>query len=124
MTFTYRLDSSDTNEVAIAAIRLELGDANPDRGIKPDAENYTDEEIIYVYNQEDQLIGRAAARICEQQATAWSNVPRTMFGSLYDPRAVARNFRFRAAQLRQEHGRTVEGNQAFAIGVRREGTDL
>lgn len=122
MSFTYRLDSSDINEAAIAKIRLEVGDENTDRGIKTDGSNYSDEEILYIYNEEAQIIGRAAARICEQQATAWSSVPRTMFGSLYDPRAIARNFRYRAEQLRMEHGRTVTGSQAFAIGVKRAGT--
>jgi hypothetical protein len=122
MTFTYRLDSSDTTEVAIAAVRLEVGDNDDDRGIKPDGANYTDEEIAYILAQEDDIVGRAAARICEQMATAWASVPRTMFGSLFDPRAITRNFRFRAAELRKEYGKTTETGAAFAIATKRAGT--
>lgn len=123
MTFTYRLDSSDTTEVAIAAIRLEVGDADTKRGVKPGGENYTDEEIVYLYGQEDSNIGRTAARICEQQSAAWSSVPRTMFGSLFDPRAIARNFRFQADNLRQQHGMTTAGSHSFSVSVKRTGSN-
>jgi hypothetical protein len=124
MAFTYRLESSDTREVAIAQIRLEVGDQNSDRGIKPDGDNYSDEEIWHIYTAlEGQLIGRAAARICEQQATAWSSVPRTMFGSLFDPRHVGRGFMARAKDLRRQYGTTTLGSTSFSVNVKRAGSN-
>lgn len=119
MTVTYRLTSADLNEVAIAQIRLEVGDTSEERGIKPDGSNYQDDEIIYIYETEDSNVGRAAARICEQMATAWSSVPRTMFGSLFDPRKITWNFQKQAENLRMQHGITSATGTAFSVPTKR-----
>lgn len=119
MTVTYRLESDDLNEVAIAQIRLEVGDTSEERGIKPDGSNYQDDEIIYIYNSEAQIVGRAAARICEQMATAWSSVPRTMFGSLFDPRKITWNFLKQAERLRAQYGVTTTTGTAFSLPTKR-----
>jgi len=120
MTFTYRLDSADLNEANIAKIRLEIGDNDEERGIKPDASNFTDEEILYIFGEEDENVGRAAARICEQMATSWSSVPRTMFGSLFDPRAVVRNYMKQAENLRAIYGHTDDAAAgSFSVGMKR-----
>lgn len=117
--FTYRLDSADLREQNIAKIRLEVGDTSEERGIKPDGENYSDTEIFYLFTEEDESIGRAAARVCEQQATAWSSVPRTMFGSLFDPRHVGRNFMRQAEKLRRQYGYTDERSATFSASMKR-----
>lgn len=122
MAFTYNLSDTDLDAKHISQIRLEVGDTSQDRGIKPDGTNYTDEEILHIYNNEDEVVGRAAARICEQQATAWSSVPRTMFGSLMDPRHVGRNYMRQAETLRRQYGYTDARSLPFSIPVKRRGT--
>jgi len=119
MTVTYRLESPDLNEQAIAQIRLEVGDTSEERGIKPDGTNYQDDEIIYIYNLEGKVVGRAAARICEQMATSWSSVPRTMFGSLFDPRSIVRNYQRQAELLRNQHGTGTESAMPFSVAMKR-----
>jgi hypothetical protein len=120
--FTYRLNSSETREAAIAQVRLEVGDNDIERGIRPNGKNYTDDELWYIYELEDSIVGRAAARICEQMATAWSSVPRTMFGSLVDPRHVGRNYMRQAETLRAEYGYTDTQSSSFSIPMKRTGT--
>ena len=116
---TYKINSSDNTELNISAIRLEVGDTETTRGIKPNGKNYTDDEIIYLYDLEGQSIGRAAARICEQMANAWSSVPRTMFGSLFDPRHIGRNFMRQAETLRRQYGYFATESTSFSIAMKR-----
>lgn len=116
--FTYELNSSDLDIANISKIRLEVGDTDPERGIKPDGDNYTNAEILYVFNDEERIIGRAAARICELAAAAWTSVPRTMFGALFDPRLVAENFTKQSKELRGRHG-ISNGSSTFSVGVTR-----
>lgn len=117
--FTYNLSSDDIDEQRIAQIRLEVGDTDPERGIKPNGDNFTDEELLHIYSIEGEIIGRAAARICEQMANAWTSVPRTMFGALFDPRHVARNFMRRSKELRSQYGYTDSRSSSFSIPVKR-----
>ncbi len=120
--FTYRLNSADTREKAIAQVRLETGDNDIERGIRPNGKNYTDDELWHLYEQEASIIGRAAARICEQMAMAWSSVPRTMFGSLVDPRHISRNYMRHAETLRKQYGFTDDQSATFSIRMRRDRT--
>lgn len=119
MTVTYRLNSSDLKEKAIAQIRLEIGDTDEERGVKPDGSNYSDDELWFIYSDEEENVGRSAARICEQLATSWSSVPRTMFGSLFDPRHVGRNYMRQADNLRKRHGYTAETATSFSVSMKR-----
>lgn len=119
MSFSYNLDSTDANKAAIARVRMEVGDTNQERGVKPDGTNYTDEEILVLYQEEAEIVGRTAARICEQLATSWSSVPRTMFGSLFDPRHVGRNYMRQAENLRKIYGHTTGEASAFSAGMSR-----
>lgn len=116
---TYKINSSDNEEAYISAIRLEVGDTSTERGIKTDGGNYTDDEIIYIYEAEGQSVGRSAARVCEQMANAWSSVPRTMFGSLFDPRHIGRNFMRQAETLRRQYGYYETESTAFSIAMTR-----
>lgn len=117
--FTYTLNSNDLDIANISKIRLEVGDTDPERGIKPHGNNYTDNEILYIFNDEERIIGRAAARICEMTATAWSAVPRTMFGALFDPRSVASNFMRKSKELRSQYGHSNVQSTSFSIGMKR-----
>jgi hypothetical protein len=117
--FSYEINSTDANKVIVAKVRMEIGDSDPERGIKPNADNYTDSEILSIYDDEDQEIGRTAARIAEQMALAWSSVPRTMHGSLFDPRHIRRNFDEMSRRLRRQYGYTSEISSSFSIPVKR-----
>ncbi len=117
--FTYELNSDDLDIANISKIRLEVGDTDPERGIKPDGSNYTNTEILYVFNDEERIVGRAAARVCELAAAAWTSVPRTMFGALFDPRLVAQNFMKKSKELRGLHGFSSARSSTFSIGVTR-----
>lgn len=117
--FTYELNSSDLDIANIAKIRLEVGDTDPERGIKPDGDNYTDDEILYAFNGEQRIVGRAAAKICEMSATAWTAVPRTMFGALFDPRSVAKNYMRMGTDLRKKYGYSNVQSQTFSVPVKR-----
>jgi len=117
--FTYKLNSDDLDIANIAKIRLEVGDTDPERGIKPGGDNYTDDEILYALNEEERIVGRAAAKICEMSAAAWTSVPRTMFGALFDPRAVASNFMKMGKELRKRYGFSNVTSQTFSVPVKR-----
>lgn len=117
--FTYELNSSDLDIANIAKIRLEIGDTDPERGIKPHGDNYTDDEILYAFNEEERIIGRAAARILEMAASAWTSVPRTMFGALFDPRSVARNYMRQAQTLRMKYGSSNRQSTSFSVSMKR-----
>ena len=119
MTFSYDVESTTAKTLAISKIRLEIGDTSEERGVKPDGSNYTDEEIYLLYQDEDEIVGRTAARICEQLATSWSSVPRTMFGSLFDPRHVGRNYMRQSDNLRKRYGYTNDEASSFSIGMKR-----
>lgn len=117
--FTYELNSTDLDKLNISKIRLEVGDTDPERGIKPHGDNFTDDEILYAFNEEEQIIGRAAARILEMSAAYWTAVPRTMFGALFDPRSVARNYMRQAQTLRMKYGSSSEQSTSFSVGMKR-----
>jgi hypothetical protein len=117
--FTYELNSSDLDIANIAKIRLEVGDTDPERGIRPHGDNYTDDEILYAFNEEERIVGRAAAKICEMSAAAWTAVPRTMFGALFDPRSVASNFMKQSVTLRQKYGYSNVQSQTFSVPMKR-----
>ena len=117
--FTYELNSSDLDIANIAKIRLEIGDTDPERGIKPQGDNYTDDEILYAFNEEERIVGRAAAKICEMSAAAWTAIPRTMFGALFDPRSVAANYMKMATDLRKKYGYSNVQSQTFSVPIKR-----
>jgi len=117
--FTYELNSKDLDISNIAKIRLEVGDTDPERGIKPDGSNYTDDEVLYAFNEEERIVGRASAKMFEMAAAAWTAVPRTMFGALFDPRAVASNYMKLGKDLRQKYGYSNVQSQTFSVGIKR-----
>lgn len=118
MSFTYKLTSNDGDESIVAKIRLEIGDESEGKGVKPDGENFTDEELLFFYDEEDNNHGRAVAKALEVLSAQWSRAPRTMFGSLVDPRHIAKSFRATARDLRQQHGYTSSAVGGFSVAMK------
>ena len=118
MSFTYKLTSSNANEAIVSNLRLEIGDESENKGVKPDGTNFSDEELLYFYTQENSTHGRAVAKALEVLSAQWSRAPRTMFGSLVDPRHIAKSFRATAHDLRQQHGYTTSAVGGFSVAMK------
>ena len=72
MAFTYNIsDTADTSSM----MRLELGDAVLEDGILPDKANFSDEELDYFYDQEDDDFWPAVARAFDAAAVVWARYP-------------------------------------------------
>lgn len=124
MSWTYDLTSTDESVVIISKLRIAIGDEQEGAGVKPNGDNFADQELTHFYEEEGDHIGRATALACESLANAWSRAPRTMFGSLVDPRHITKNYERRAKDLRRQHGyaRENESNASFSIGMRQQQT--
>jgi hypothetical protein len=68
----------------IPAVRLEIGDQNPEKGILPSGRQFTDDEIVYAAASESiteldtptqRQIGRTAARLLQIASTQWASQP-------------------------------------------------
>lgn len=69
MSITCALDSY------IGQIRLEIGDTQENAGPFPDGRNFQDAELHFLYVDEGEVVGRAAARAAELIAIAWAGAP-------------------------------------------------
>ncbi len=69
MTFTNDLSN------AIGQVRYHLGDDVSGAGVKPDGDNFTDEQIAYTLNGNGQNVKASAAELCGLLATRWAVVP-------------------------------------------------
>lgn len=104
MTFTYDLaGAGDT--LIIAKIRLLIGDVTESKGVKPNKQNFTDEELLIMYVDEANDIGRGAARACEILSRMWTII----FDITVGPHRAAANtvankWADRAEELRSEYG--------------------
>ena len=100
MAFTYDLSTN------VGKIRLELGDTTQNKGVRPDNNNLSDEELQYWYDRELNVM-RAVAAACEALARMWSTSASISIGphseSLSD---VAEMWDKRAKLLRQQYGDT------------------
>ncbi len=118
MSFTYNLNDKDTMVQIVSTLRLNLGDSTKDKGAKPDGTNFQDDELYYFYTDEGNNVGRATARGCEVLASHWSKAPRTMFGSLVDPRHVTRNYQKQANEFRKQYGYHEGRLGAFSVSMK------
>jgi hypothetical protein len=118
MSFTYKLTSADLNESIVSKLRLEIGDESENRGVKPDGTNFADEELLFFYEEEGSVHGRAVAKALEVLAAQWSRAPRTMFGSLVDPRHIAKSYRATAGDLRLQHGYESSAVGGFSVSMK------
>ena len=99
----------------VGQIRLEIGDDEPDNGVRPGGRNFEDAALLHFYAAEggDQaadpdptFVGRAAARACEVLARDWAKVPVTQkLGPATDTYSkTAEGFAAQARTLRSRFG--------------------
>lgn len=81
MSFSYDLTASGT-ALAVAYIRLDLGDVTSGAGVRVSGGNFSDEELLAFYGQEASDTRRAAARACESLAREWAGRADTAAGPL------------------------------------------
>jgi len=74
MQFTYNLASADEDTVNIAKVRLELGDTTPNFGVKPDGNNFSDEELAAWLKEESDHVMHTVIRACLTLGRMWANV--------------------------------------------------
>lgn len=103
MSFTYDLATST------GKVRFEIGDTTEGRGIRPNAANFTDEEIEYLVSIEGSN-GRAAARAAETLARAWASEPTDW---KLGPESEKQN----AAEYWQAEAKRLRGLYGYADGT-------
>jgi len=119
MTFTYGLDFTSP----ITQLRLEIGDTSPvpGFGVRPDGSCYQDEELQYFLTREGDIVGCAAAAVCEALAVAWTNVGTTTIGPLSEQHILtAGKYADRAKALRDMYGHgaalPTDGANSLTVG--------
>ena len=117
MSISYDLTSNDPRIKAISEVRLGIGDTKEGKGARPDGSNYSDDEVFHYYTEEEDHVGKASAKGLEILATEWLRAPRTMFGSLVDPRHIGRGLQRQAKELRSQHGYSTSQSGGFSIRV-------
>lgn len=118
MTFTYNLASSDEDVLILSKVRLELGDAIENLGVRPDGSNLSDEELAVWIEAEGNDPMRAAARACDALARMWTTVTSITVGPRREELGkVASEWAKRAEQLRDEYGST--GTSGFSVPMKR-----
>lgn len=119
MTFTYDLASADADTLAIAKVRLELGDTVASAGVRPSGANLTDEEIAVWLEAEDDHIMRTVARACEALSRMWAPISNYGDGQRSEQLGkVAKDYEEKALQLRKLYGGS--SSSSFAIGTGRD----
>jgi len=113
MSFTYDL-SATGDSLIVSRIRLEIGDTDSgtDAGVKPDGNNFTDDELLYFYGEE-LGVGAASARACEVLARMWAGAGGVARVREYqiDTRQKSADYAKMAADLRSRSGgRFVSGS--------------
>lgn len=110
VTFTYDLSTP------VGQIRLEIGDTDnsTDAGVKPDGQNFSDEELAHFYSEESSNVLAAAARACEVLARMWARQAKSVKIRDYtiDTRSQAKYFQDLAKDLRQRSGSLFAGGSA------------
>lgn len=100
MAFTYDLSTN------VGKIRLELGDTEANKGVKPNNGNLSDEELQYWYDRELNVM-RAVAAACEALARMWSSSTTITIGPHSETLSLIQgNWADRAKLLRQQYGDT------------------
>lgn len=102
MSFTY----GEGADELINTLRDEIGDVNenPD-GVFPEGENFGDNRLVYLYNEEGQHMGRFTARCCEVLARAYARYPTaTRIGPSDETLKAADYYKDEARRLRLLYG--------------------
>lgn len=120
MTFTYDLTATGDSLIA-SRIRLEIGDTDnsTDAGVKPDGTNFTDEELVYFYDQESSIVEAGAARACEVLARFWALHSESVRIRDYQltARQQATQYRRLAEDLRERSGTLFKSGSAPVLPV-------
>lgn len=122
MSFTYDLTASGT-ALAVAEMRLELGDTTDGAGVRPGSANFSDEELLSFYgrNASNVLLGAAAA--ARANAAAYASKVSTQAGPLRKEwQQAAQAWRAQAAALeaRATAGGAASIYSSFSSGFRRQ----
>ncbi len=70
--FSYKLTTT------VGKMRLELGDHRLNDGMLPKRENFTDAELTYFFDEEDEDFNMAIARAFDAAAVQWASYPDSM----------------------------------------------
>ena len=100
MSFTYQISASGT-ALAVARIRLDIGDTTSGEGVRVDGGNFSDEELLDLYGREGDSQPSASAKACEVLAVEWARKATETAGPLRTEyskvsasyRALAKDFR-------------------------------
>ncbi|HRF49101.1 MAG TPA: hypothetical protein PLC98_15825 [Anaerolineales bacterium] len=120
MSFSYSLALEDP----ISQVRLEIGDTSPvpGSGPKPDGSCYQDEEIAYFLRREGDIVGCAAAALCEALARAWASIGTTTIGQISEQHiSTAGKYADQAKLLRAQYGYgavlPTDGGNSLSVGT-------
>ena len=100
--FTYGEEATDL----LNTLRDEIGDTKEaPEGVFPEGENFGDNRLIYLYNDEGQHLGRFTARCCELLGRAYARYPTaTRLGPSDETVKAVDYFKEEARRLRQLYG--------------------
>jgi hypothetical protein len=99
MAFTVNVDT------LIGKVRLLIGDDKEGAGPLPDGSNFTDEQVLFFLEEEDQSYGAAAAMACENLSTRYAALVDTTVGPRRESLSQAtKQFADRASVLRDSFG--------------------
>ncbi len=112
MGFTYDLTSD------IGQVRLLIGDTVLNAGVKPDSDNYSDEELQVFLDRNDGIVNIAASESLENLARMWAVEPDIKMGPVSEKRGdVSKSLLKQAEKLRQQSG---GDSTAFSVGFNRD----
>jgi hypothetical protein len=104
MSFSYNLSASGT-ALAVARIRLDIGDVTSGSGVRVEGGNFSDEELLDFYGREGDSQAAASARACETLAREWARVASISAGPLReDYSKVSASYRALAQDFREQAG--------------------
>lgn len=116
MTFTYNGDLATD----LDRIRFAIDDTVDGTGIKPNGDNFTDEELEGLLADEG-TVGRTVAAVFEKLAGSYARLVDTKIGPRDEKSSqTAQMYASLAAQKRKEHGYAT-GNNVITVGAFDEG---
>jgi len=116
--FTYDISAGDT----VSKMRLELGDTQYESGIlPPDGRNFSDSELTYFYEAEDNDFWSAVARAFDSAAAEWAAYPDSMhLGPEFQKIPAASFYAGRAEAIRtqqQKPGAITVSKAEYAMDI-------
>lgn len=104
MSFSYNISGSGT-ALAVARIRLDIGDVTSGAGVRVDGGNFSDEELLDFYGREGDSTGGATAKAYEVLSGEWARKANTTAGPLRkDYTNISKQYASLAARARETVG--------------------